>query len=108
MNHQQRNRRWGYARNTRRLAQSLWTGRTELALDLLGETGDVRVIDIHRQFGVFAGPQACDFILLTVDVTGVFGLDFDLFGDLWIFCAPASHGDQTSVVDFRTDRKSTR
>jgi hypothetical protein len=24
---------------------------------------------------------------LAVDVTGVFGLDFDLFGDLWIFCA---------------------
>src|SRR5471032_23209 len=105
MNHQQRNGCRRDARDTGRLAQGLWSSYPQLALNLFRQTGNVCVIDIHRQLGVLAGPQTSNLILLAVNVTGVFGLDFDLLGDLWIFCTAAGYGDQTSVVDFRTGQQ---
>jgi hypothetical protein len=55
-------------------------------LNFFGKPANLGVVKACRQPQVFIGELALDFFVLTVDVAGVFGGDFYLFGDalsLW-------------------------
>src|SRR5690606_2168024 len=58
-----------------------------------------------RQLGVLAGTQLGNLFLLAVDVTGVLGLDLDLFGYLVIHSRGLGHFGQGGVVDLRTGQQ---
>ena len=105
MDQQQGNRRWGHPGNARSLTQGLRPRLAKLVLDLLGQTGNSGVIDIGRQLSIFTGTQAGNFILLTVDVTRVLGLDFDLLSHLGIHFRAASDFTQAGVINFRAGQQ---
>ena len=78
MNQQQRNGGRRDAADAPGLAQRVGTVRLQLLAHLDRECGNLQVVQIGRQAQALVVGGALDFVLLALDVAGVFGGDLDL------------------------------
>lgn len=82
VNEQQRNGSGRDARDAARLPERFRSLSGQLNLHFFRQAAHLGVVEINREAQVFVGELTVDFVLLTLDVAGVFGGDFDLFFDL--------------------------
>ena len=97
MNQQQGNSRRGQARNPSRLTEGAGQMADQFFAHFPGQAMNSGIIQISRQGQFFMAALALNLFLLPVNVAGIFDLNFDLLGDLWIGCARTSAGQTHQV-----------
>ena len=102
MNEQQGNRRRSNPRNTIGLAQSPGPVAIEFLAHFPRQAMHCGIVQISGQRQFFMATLPFDFLPLAVDVTGVFGLNLHLLGNLGISDARPHPGQahQSGVSDF--------
>ena len=95
----------GNAWNASGLCERGWANGDQLVADFIRETIDSRVIEITAEARVFIALQAVDFLVLTIDITGVFGFDFHLLGNILRHGWQCAESAQGGMVEFRALQK---